>query len=210
MKTIWRPCGRQCGDSMEAMIGHDSLPGMSSSASASWTFQGCLPLCFMNPGTCDQSHTKPSSNNVNNGSNHIQESADLRAKSHDVQSCKSHACSTPDMLNILMQFLEDMFCEDGWTNSVTLQVDASRTMWRDLWGLDVCSDTNPNTAHLHVQRSCAVDLEKSHSMLCSETKRVQGSIFYHLVQCYWGQEPYSEQDTDSSHLSPSLHGRQHR
>lgn len=51
--------------------------------------------------------------------------------------------------------------------------------------------------------SAAVRCTWKSRIICSETKgsRVPASciILYHLVQCYWGQEPYSKQDTDSSH-----------
>ena len=103
---------------------------------------------------------------------------------------------TPDMLNIFNSW-KACFAKMVGQMSFTL-VQVGLCGWRGLQGLDVCSDTNPNTAHLHVQRSCAVHLEKSHNMQWNQ--RVQGPcILYHLVQCYWGQEPYSKQDTDSSH-----------
>ena len=85
---------------------------------------------------------------------------------------------TPDMLNIFNSW-KACFAKMVGQMSFTL-VQVGLCGWRGLQGLDVCSDTNPNTAHLHVQRSCAVHLEKSHNMQWNQ--RVQGPcILYHLV-----------------------------
>lgn len=82
------------------------------------------PLCFMNPGTCGQSHTKPSSKQRDTTCFNVRESADLRAKSHDVQSCPS--CLFHQPLTCSTSSVKTCFAK-SWTN--VFYIGSSRTLW---------------------------------------------------------------------------------